>query len=83
MVRYYGLYSNAHRGKKRKAGKDPLYPLINSEDRPFVPCKGWAEIIKKVYEIDPLACPECQDRMRIIAFIEDHAVIDRIIDHPK
>ncbi len=28
MVRYYRLYSNAHRGKKRKAGVSPFYPPI-------------------------------------------------------
>jgi hypothetical protein len=28
MVRYYGLYSNAHRGKIRKAGADPSHPPI-------------------------------------------------------
>jgi len=39
---------------------------------PFVPRKGWAEMIKKVYEIDPLLCPHCGGQMSIIAFIEDH-----------
>jgi hypothetical protein len=48
-----------------------------------VPSKGWAEIIKKVYEVDPLICPSCGGQMKIIAFIEDHKVIDRIIRHLK
>ncbi len=26
MIRYYGLYANAHRGKKKKAGVDPSCP---------------------------------------------------------
>jgi len=38
---------------------------------------------KKVYEIDPLICPQCGGRMTIISFIEDHKVIDKIIDHLK
>jgi hypothetical protein len=46
-----------------------------------VPAKGWAEMIRKVYEVDPLLCPSCGGRMRIISFIEDHKVIDRIIRH--
>ena len=46
-----------------------------------VPSKGWAEMIKKVYEIDPLICPECGVTMRIVSFIEDHKVIDKIIKH--
>lgn len=45
MIRYYGLYSNAHRGKIRKAGADPLYPLITEEGPAYVPSKGWAEMI--------------------------------------
>ncbi len=83
MIRYYGLYSNAHRGKKRKAEVDPSHPPIIDEKETYVPSKGWAEMIRKVYEIDPLLCPKCGGRMSIIAFIEDHAVIDRIINHLK
>ena len=62
MIRYYGLYSNAHRGKMRKAGADPFYPLVIEDDPPYVPSKGWAEMIRKVYEVDPLLCPSCGGR---------------------
>jgi transcriptional regulator with GAF, ATPase, and Fis domain len=31
--------------------------------------KNWARLIQKIYEVDPLTCPKCQGRMRIIAFI--------------
>lgn len=48
-----------------------------------MPAKGWPEMIQKVYEVDPLLCPKCGGRMSIISFIEDHAVIDRIINHVK
>ena len=82
-VRYYGLYSNAHRGKMRKRGGDPFHPPIIEDETPFVPSRGWAEMIKKVYQIDPLICPQCGGRMTIISFIEDHKVIDKIIDHLK
>ncbi len=30
----------------------------------------WAMPIKRVYEVDPLACPKCGGVMRAIAFIE-------------
>jgi len=40
-------------------------------------------MIKKVYQIDPLICPQCGGRMTIISFIEDHKVIDKIIAHLK
>jgi hypothetical protein len=81
MSRYYGLYSNAHRGKIRKAGAQPSYPLITEDGPAYVPAKGWAEMIRKVYEVDPLLCPTYGARMRVISFIEEHKVIDRIIAH--
>jgi hypothetical protein len=36
-----------------------------------------------VFEVDPLTCPKCQSQMRIIAFLTDYAVVDRIIAHLK
>jgi len=30
----------------------------------------WAMLIKRVYEIDPLACPKCGSQMTVVAFIE-------------
>ena len=48
-----------------------------------VPAKGWAEMIRKVYEVDPMVCARCGGQMRIIAFLTDYAVVDRIIDHLK
>jgi len=32
---------------------------------------------------DPLICPKCGGTMRIVSFIEDHKVIDKIIKHLK
>ncbi len=75
-IRYYGLYSNAHRGKMRKAGADPFYPIIIEDDPAYVPSKGWAEMIRKVYEVDPLHCPSCGGQMSIISFIEEHLKLD-------
>ena len=83
MIRYYGIYANAHRGKKKKAGVDPSCPPIIEDEASFMPSSGWADMIRKVYEIDPLICPKCGGQMRIISFIEDYKVIDKIIDHLK
>jgi hypothetical protein len=82
-VRYYGLYANAHRGKVKKAGLG-LSPLriLEEELRP-IPSKGWAEMIRKVYEVDPMVCPQCGATMKVIAFLTDYAVVDRIINHLK
>jgi len=45
--------------------------------------KGWAEMIRKVYEVDPLVCPQCGGQMKVIAFLTDFSVVDRIIGHLK
>ena len=76
------MASNAHRGKIRKAGVSPFHPPI-IEGEYHVPSRGWTEMIRKVYEIDPLICPSCQGQMRIIAFIENPKAIDKIIRHLK
>ena len=82
-VRYLGLYANAHRGKVRKGQPDKHPFIIVEEESPRIPRRGWADMIKKVYEVNPMACPKCRGEMRIIAFISDYAVVDRIIQHLK
>ena len=41
----------------------------------------WARLIRKVYEADPLECPQCKGPMRVMALIEDPQVIRRILKH--
>jgi len=81
--RYYGLYANAHRGKVRKSEEGKQKLLILEEDCPKIPRRGWAEMIRKVYEVDPIVCHECGGRMRIMAFLTDYSVVYRIINHLK
>jgi len=80
-VRYYGLYANAYRGKVRKADRVSVTLGMIEEKPPCLPSRGWAEMIRKVYEVDPLICPRCGGRMKVVAFITDCAVVDRIIRH--
>jgi hypothetical protein len=40
-------------------------------------------MILKVHEVDPLVCDQCGGQMKVIAFIMDYAVVDRIINHLK
>jgi len=41
----------------------------------------WALLLARIYECLPLACPNCGEPMRIIAFILDCPVIERILTH--
>ena len=80
IVRYFGLHANVHRGKVKKASLSVLQIV---EDLRCLPSKGWAAMIRKVYEVDPMTCPKCGGRMKIVAFITEDSVVDRIIDHLK
>jgi hypothetical protein len=41
----------------------------------------WAALMARTFGIDVLACPRCGGRLRLIALIEEAAVIDRILWH--
>lgn len=41
----------------------------------------WAQRLKRVFNIDIGACAQCQSPVRIIACIEDPAVIRQVLDH--
>jgi hypothetical protein len=40
-------------------------------------------LIKRVYEVDPLCCPECGGQMKVVSFIEppQREVIEKILRH--
>ena len=42
---------------------------------------GWAQLLKRVFEIDIEHCPQCGGTLKIIAAIEEPAVIVRILTH--
>jgi hypothetical protein len=43
----------------------------------------WAQRLKRVFNIDIETCEKCQDPVRIIACVEDPAVIRQILEHLK
>ena len=82
MVRYYGYYSNKSRGLRIKAGKDDeVSALFDSDISRQAFRKNWARLIQKIYNVDPLLCPKCQGKMRIISWMEDEVVIKKILKH--
>ena len=85
LQRYYGFYSSRQRGKRRKANGDAAEePLTMVEPEPEALRKAkrrWAELLRRILEVDPLVCPRCGDEMRIVAFITQPKVIDRILEH--
>ena len=91
VVRYYGYYSNKARGQRRRrqqcaAGITPVAvsaPEAEPDDFRRHCKRAWARLMRKVWAADPLACPKCGRPLRIISFIENPAVIEKILRHLK
>jgi hypothetical protein len=82
MVRYYGWYSNKMRGVRqrrlppqlvvRRPGLSPPPPLR-------LPSKRWRDLILRVWHVDPLRCPVCQNPMRVLGVINDPRVVEKML----
>jgi len=92
LVRQYGAYSVRRRARWRREGiltdARPLAEIApaNGDALPDWPAlralrQRWAVLLKRIFEVDPLACPRCGGRMQVIAFILDHDVIHAILKH--
>jgi len=78
QIRYFGQYSNKRRGLNKKKEKVESVKALTEKKKA---CMKWAQLIKMVYEVDPLTCPKCGGTMKIISFIEQREVIRRILKH--
>jgi uncharacterized protein (UPF0212 family) len=83
LVRYYGWYSNRARGVRNSDISSETASTLHIDETPVdrKSKANWARLIQKVYEVDPLECPQCNHTMRIIAVIDEDAVIRRILKH--
>ncbi|MFN8626849.1 MAG: transposase [Candidatus Binatia bacterium] len=45
------------------------------------PHYAWADLLRRTFAIDVLACPECGGRLRLLATIEEAAVVEKILRH--
>lgn len=81
-VRYYGYFSNKSRGMRKKAETDNTIPTIMQNRMSSKEARqNWARLIQKIYEVDPLVCPKCQGQMKLISFVENLDVIEKILRH--
>jgi hypothetical protein len=84
--RFYGAYSNRARIRTLAAdvqatGSTAVRPCErDNSDGSREARSTWARLIRKIFEADPLLCT-CGGRMRIVSFITDPRVVDRIVRH--
>jgi hypothetical protein len=87
MTRYYSWYTSRTRGMRRRQAAEGVEidkPVAITDPVNWSLRAGryrWAELLRRLYEVDPLACPRCAALMRIVAVITDPAVTTRILVH--
>ena len=91
LVRYYGSYANRARHMFRPAAEEldgggpggpELDPDADAESEFATERRqSWARLLRKILEVDPLLCPNCQVQMKIVSVITDPVVVDTILRH--
>ncbi len=87
LLRYWGWYSNAARGRRERVeGRASAAPAGDSATDPDeVESRRrrltWSQLIRKVYELDPLLCPYCGSQLEIVAFVVDWVSLRRLLTH--
>ena len=83
LIRYYGWYSNKSRGMRKTAEAEAPDEPSSAEAAATGSSQSWAMLIKRVYEVGPLCCPECGGQMQVESFIEPPQadVIEEILKH--
>jgi hypothetical protein len=76
---FCGEYANRTRGARRcpESGAPELLPETPRRRS----SSSWARLIARIYQVDPLVCARCGQRMSVTAFLTDHVSIESILDH--
>ena len=84
LTRFHGVFAphSQHRAWVTPAGRGPGRAIrkTHSADERHT-AMSWARRLKRVFRIDIETCDRCGGRVRILASIEDPAVIARILEH--
>jgi hypothetical protein len=77
VIRFYGVYSNAYKGKTSNLTEVEIIEAAEKRRKN----KYWARLIQKIFLIDVMCCPQCNSEMKIISFIQNQPTIKKILDH--
>ena len=88
LVRYHGVFAPAARLRPKIVDQAPNtlamtmgHKAANNGSKRRRRNLLWAELMRRVFGIDVLACPQCEGRCRVIACIDDPVVIRKILTH--
>ena len=84
LTRYHGVFAPASPDRaqvvpmlRAAAAGEPCKASATARQRALT----WAQRLKRVFAIDIEICRQCGGRLRVIASIEEPAVIERILKH--
>jgi hypothetical protein len=82
VVRFHGVLA-PNAGLRAAIVPGPVQnPIEHAEEHARTSARmGWARLLKRVFDIDLEHCPQCGGEFKIIAAIEEPAVIVRILTH--
>jgi hypothetical protein len=92
-IRYHGVFANRSRFREKLPPPRPTKREVVEAPRPQAPPDagtpfelrprrlGWAQLLRRVLDIDALTCAKCASAMTVIAFLSDPKVVTRILDH--
>jgi len=72
---------DANPGEARSTESAPEQACGSEGRPPREEARRWADLMRRTFGIDVLACPRCGGRFRLIALIEEASVIERILHH--
>ena len=87
LIRYHGVLAPNYKYRKQIVPQqkivepDPLAEAKSKEKQNAKKRMKWAQLLKRVFNIDIETCNRCGGKVKIIAAIEDPPVIKKILDH--
>ena len=80
LTRYHGVFAPNHRLRDKIVPKPPELVTTDENVNPRDPRKlSWAELLKRVFQLDLTTCPDCGGVLKFIAAITEQAVIEKIL----
>jgi hypothetical protein len=78
MSRYHGVLASHHSWRSR------IVPEPADKEKSHLPARrrmSWAELLKRVFQIDLSVCPDCGGAVRFIAAVMKRDVVVKILNH--
>jgi hypothetical protein len=85
-VTYYGVFGSAHRFRSRviataRASDHDRSPEHDGRPRSAATRLRWSALLERVFGSEVTTCPQCGDRLELLAFLTDADVTAPILAH--